>query len=198
MIKETAAARNRRYIVRLVVDAMFAALFTVFSVYVSIKIGNVAQISLVSIPILLCAFLFGPVDALAVATIGSFFEQLLSFGIAPTTILWMLPTMLQALFAGLLVWALRYRPKKWQSLLIVIAAELLLTAANTGFLYLDGYIVGYPVKALSVLLPTRLTTAAIRMVMTVPLMMFLIDPIKKLANRSGRITAVRAAKKEEA
>lgn len=197
MLHETTATRTRRMIVRLTTDAMLIALFTVFSAYLSIS-TPIAQISFASIPIILCAFLFGPVDALAVATVGTFFEQLLTFGIAPTTILWMLPTMLQALFVGCAAWMCRYRPKKWQSLIIVVVAELLLTATNTACLYLDGFIMSYPVKALHLILPTRLTAAGIRMVLTVPLSLFLLDPIRKVADAHGRITAARADKQAEA
>lgn len=100
----------------------------------------------------------------------------------------MAPVILFGLYASLLVWLCRYQPKKWQSAVIVITAELLFTLLNTAGLYLDARIIGYPVSALAVLLPKRLLAAAARMVITVPLFMLVIEPVKKLANKRGRVT----------
>lgn len=156
--------KNRMHIRRLTTDAILIALFVVFSTLLSLK-TPIFEVSLVSIPILLAAFYCGVADALVVAAVGSFLEQALSaYGLSATTPLWMAPVILQALVAALLFhFFCRGRSgRTWVLILTILAAELTLTAANTAALYLDGAIWGYPVKALHLLLPTRLINGGVR------------------------------------
>ena len=94
-------SQNRAHVRRLVFDAMLVALFVVFSTVLSFKTPWF-EVSLISLPILLCAYFYGWADALAVAALGSFVEQLTSqYGLSPTTPVWMAPVMLLALVASL-------------------------------------------------------------------------------------------------
>lgn len=173
-------SRRNQQLLRLVLDAMLVALYVVLSVFATVKIPNVIEISWASLPVLLAAFLFRPQDAVAVALCGSFLEQLLSpYGLSPTTPLWMAPVVLQAIFAGLLVpLARRKNGKLWQ-VLIIVASEFLLTACNTGALYLDARIMGYTVKALIILLPPRLINGTARAVLSAVLVPALLLPLSK-------------------
>lgn len=104
------ANRSRRATFRLVTDALFAALYVVLAAYLTVKLP-VMEISLSTLPLLLAGFLFGPIDAVTVALIGSFLEQALSqYGLTPSAPLWMLPPILLALVAGLLGLAARRLP----------------------------------------------------------------------------------------
>ncbi len=160
------------HIRRLTTDAILVALFVVFSTLLSFK-TPFFEVSLVSLPILLAAFYCGPLDALIVATLGSFLEQALSaYGLGVTTPIWMAPAILQALTAALLFRFL-YRGKAkraWVLIAIIITAELVLTLANTAALYLDGAIFDYSVKALHLLLPGRLLNGGVRCVLSAVLL----------------------------
>ena len=56
---------------RLTTDAVLVALYTVLTVFVSIKAGNL-HISIASLPIVVCALLYGPADACMDALITNF------------------------------------------------------------------------------------------------------------------------------
>lgn len=156
------------HIRRLTTDAILVALFVVFSTLLSFK-TPFFEVSLVSLPILLCAFYCGPLDAIIVATLGTFLEQALSsYGLSVTTPIWMAPAIFQALVAALSFHFL-YRGKSkraWVLIAIIITAELVLTLANTAALYLDGAIWSYSPGALHLLLPGRLLNGAVRCVLS--------------------------------
>ncbi len=179
-------------IASLVMCAMLVALYFVFSVYLSINIPNVIQISLSSLPVLLAAFLFGLPEALAVAFCGAFLEQVM-FGLGPTTPIWMLPAVLQALVAGILI-RLFLRRREGRSgkqkgvlvVLIILISELVLTLANTGVLYLDARIIGYPVKALYLLLPTRLVNGLARAALSIVVVPPVVYALSRVVRRKVR------------
>lgn len=166
------SAQNRLHVRRLTTNAMLVALFVVFSTLLSFK-TPFFEVSLVSLPILLAAFYCGPVDALIVAALGSFLEQALSaYGLSVTTPIWMAPVILQALCAGLLFHFLcrKRSTRPWLLVAIIVLSELVLTAANTAALYLDGAIWQYSVKALHLLLPGRLLNGGVRCLLSAVLL----------------------------
>ncbi len=192
----TAATRRHRLTVRLTTDAMLMAMYFVLGTFCTIRLP-VVEISLTSLPILACAFLFGPLDAAVIGLGGAFLEQMVTYGVSPTTLLWILPPALQGLLAGLIAWLFHNRMKKWQTALTVLIAELFLTALNTAALYLDAHIMSYTVKALPLILPGRLLAAGARTAITMSLILFLLPPIAGLANRHGQVTAIRPGKQDK-
>ena len=60
---------------RIVVDALLIALFYILSM-LSVEIAGV-KITFVSLPTVVCALLYGPVDACIVGLLGAFLEQML-------------------------------------------------------------------------------------------------------------------------
>lgn len=176
---------RRRTAVRLTTDAMLTAVYVVLASFVSINLPT-AQFSLSSLPILLCALVFGVPDAVAVALCGSFMEQVL-YGLSPTAPLWMVAPVATALTAGGLAALFRRLSgreiRTWQTVVTVVAAELVMTAVNTGMLYLDAYIMQYTVKAFWVALPLRLGNSAARTVCTVLLTLGILTPLRLIADR---------------
>ena len=177
------ANRSRRATFRLVTDALFAALYVVLAAYLTVKLP-VMEISLSTLP------LFGPIDAVTVALIGSFLEQALSqYGLTPSAPLWMLPPILLALVAGLLGLAARRLPqdsRRYLALLVTstVLAEFLCTAANTAVLYIDGlYVAHYHVKALTALLPLRLANLGLRLLVTCLAVPLLVPRLQKLMSK---------------
>lgn len=128
---------------RLVVNALCVAMYVVLSSYVSLSLGGI-KITIDALPILLAAILFGPVDGLIVGLLGNLLGQLLGpYGLSITTPLWMLPAGLRGLLVGL--WArrksfsLKYKPL---GLLLVVTA-LIVTAVNTGVMWVDCLVFQY-------------------------------------------------------
>ena len=184
------SARNHVY--RLTLDALFVALYVVLGTFLSFKIPGAIQISLSTLPLLLVAFLFTPADAAAVALIGTLLEQILDpspFGFA-TLPMWLIPGVAMATVAAFgAIWA--NRQAKRSTVLIftcvtVVIAEFLYTGLNTVALYLDGYLLNYPVKALHLLLPTRILNCGVRCAISSILVNLLLPPLRRGLARLSR------------
>lgn len=126
---------------QLTMDAMLAAMCAVLG-YISLDLGNM-KITFESVPILLGALLFGPVDGFLIGGIGTLVYQLLRYGPSATTLLWMLPYALCGLLVGFEAKRKHYRMSDRQIMLTVVLNELLITALNTGVMYIDSKIYGY-------------------------------------------------------
>ena len=177
------SARNHVY--RLTLDAFFVALYVVLGTFLSFKIPGAIQISFSTIPILLCAFLLKPADAIAVAFVGTFLEQVLDpspFGFY-TLPMWLIPGIAMACVAGFgAQWAAKCKQTSTRivlTLAVIVCAEIVLTALNTCALYLDGYFLGYAVKALNLLMPMRLLNLAVRAAISCLLIPLLTIPLRR-------------------
>ncbi len=186
-MRSPVSARTKTY--HISIDALFIALYFVLGTFLSLKIPGLVQISFSILPVLLCAFLFGMADAVAVAVIGNFLEQIFDpspYGFA-TLLLWLIPGAIHAIIASLGArTANKAKTKKYTLLLIlvsIICSDFVLTALNTIAMYLDGYLLGYPVKALHLILPTRLLNVLIRSMIACILVPLLLPPLKKVLAR---------------
>lgn len=175
-------ARQRRATLRLTTDAMMIALYFVLTVYLAIDTPLV-KFSISTLPILLCAFLFGMPDTLAVATLGSFLYQMVQWGPSAYTALWVAPFTLMALYLGGATYLFRthQRPQVWKIVVIIITAELLLTLLNSVALLIAGQVTSPWALLLS--LPKRLLNGAARTACTVSLSLALLPPLRKVLNR---------------
>lgn len=178
-MKNSLSAREHVY--RLVLNALFVALYVVFSVFLAFK-GKTIEVSWASLPILVCAFLFRPADAIAVAICGSFLEQLLTYGVSATTPLWMAPVILQALVASVAAYLLRKNMKLWKMIIIIAFSELLLTIANIGVSYVDALLFDY-LEYLVIDIPVRLLNGGVRTVISSVLVPLLLLPLRKALSK---------------
>ena len=98
---------------KLAADAVLAAMCAVLGA-LSLDFGNL-KITFESLPVLLAALAFGPLDGLAVGGIGTLIYQLLRYGVSVTTPLWILPYALCGLLVGLYAknWALCSAESNW-------------------------------------------------------------------------------------
>lgn len=186
-MKNPVSARSNIY--RIALDALFVALYVIMGTFLSFKIPGAIQISFSTLPILLCAFLFHPSDAIAVAVVGNFLEQVIDpspYGFA-TLLIWLIPGAVQALVASLGArWVRGMDDRKKAALftvVVIVCADLTLTLLNTGALYLDGYLLHYPVKALHLLMPMRLLNAVVRSVISCILLPLLLPSLKRALAR---------------
>lgn len=126
---------------KLSLDAMCTAMCTVLG-YVALDTGSV-KITFETLPILLCAMIFGAWDGLAVGTVGALLYQLLRYGISATTALWILPCTLCGLAAGCFARGRDLAGDRRAMLRAVLCCELLAALCNTAALYVDSVLYGY-------------------------------------------------------
>lgn len=129
--------KTRKLALNAVLAAMCAALGALALDLNSIKI------TFESFPILLGALLFGPLDGLAVGFVGTLLYQLLRYGVSVTTPLWILPYALAGLVTGFYARRRAFSLTTGQTVGIVVAAEVLITALNTLVMYIDAKLYGY-------------------------------------------------------
>lgn len=129
---------------RLVTTAALIALYVVLSLFASVNLGNM-RLTFDALPIITGALLFGGAQGAAIGFCGGFLVQMLTYGLTPTTLLWVLPAAARGLFVG----SLRgYILRDSRCLLpVIIASALLVTAINTGVMALDSLIYGYYSRA---------------------------------------------------
>lgn len=138
--------KNQMTIIRLTVNAVMVAVYIVLSLLV-IQIGGL-KITFEHFPVVLCAVLFGPVDAMFVGCLGELINQLTSFGLTPTTVLWILPIAVRGLLLGLGVNILKKQMKPVAFLLACIVTGICSSCLNTLALYVDSKMFGYYTYAL--------------------------------------------------
>ena len=138
---------------RLCTIGMMIAVYFVLA-KLTIIIGSL-RITLASLPIVVLAVLYGPVDASIAALLGEFMIQAMgSYGITPTTPLWCLPPVLRALTVGTgFRFIARYRVKGAKVFtkafnVCVILGAMLTTVGNTLVWWIDSIINHYNNNAL--------------------------------------------------
>jgi ECF transporter S component (folate family) len=135
---------------RLALDAVMVALYFALSL-IAIPMGGL-KLTFEHLPVILCAVMFGPVDALAVGGLGELVNQMLTFGFTPTTVLWMTPAMFRGLSMGLAA-VLARKSLGLDALLekkvpvafwiTCIISGLICSLLNTFTLYVDSKMFGY-------------------------------------------------------
>ena len=90
---------NQKRTRRIVMNAVMIGVYIALS-YLAIQIGG-WKITFEHFPVILSAVIFGPVDAMLVGGIGELLNQLFTFGLTPTTALWILPIVFRGFVLGL-------------------------------------------------------------------------------------------------
>ena len=140
-------SKSHSQILKLCRIGVLAALYLPLALFVAIRIGN-WQVSFGSLPVVISALLFGPVEAFLVAAIGEFFKQLLTYGITATTVLYMIAPALRGVVIGIVASRLwkTDRPLETRRMLcyaVCICAAVVTTFSNTMVNLLDSVIYGY-------------------------------------------------------
>lgn len=126
---------------RLVICAMMAAMCAVLG-YISIDLTAV-KITFETLPILLAGLLFGPGEGAAAGAVGTLIYQILRYGFTATTLLWMLPYITLGFLCGLYAKRHSYTLSPRQTIILTVVLELVVTALNTGVIYIDSKLYGY-------------------------------------------------------
>ena len=127
---------------RLVTDAILIAMYAVMSTLLTINLGGM-NISVGALPIIVGAALFGPTDGLIIGLCGSFLNQMYSYGLTPTTALWIIPAGARGFIIGAFAKHCKFNMTVRQTVLITIISSLTVTALNTVVMYIDSKIWGY-------------------------------------------------------
>ena len=139
---------NHDNLVRIVIMAVCAALYFVLCTFGSIPIGNV-RVTLAPLVIIVIAALYGPLDAVLVAFIGAFINQLFTpYGLTSTTLLWCVPHMLRGLIIGLFAMIMFKRGQYCENsrigfILVCSGAALIVTVTNTAVYAFDAWLFKY-------------------------------------------------------
>ena len=130
----------------MVISAMLTALYVVLSL-MAIRIGNL-RITVDSLPIVVAGALLGPVPGLAVGLLGNLIEQMLLFGLGPTTALWIVADGVRGLIVGWYARRKGYNLNTVQMIAVAVVAAVVVTILNTVALYIDSKINHYYTEAL--------------------------------------------------
>jgi len=137
--------KNKTY--KLAAIGILSALCVAFSC-LSIKTGPLT-ISFASLPIYVAAFYLGAPEAIIVALLGGAADQIISYGISTTTLLWLIPGALRAVTAFLLsYWYNKLYRKPVETdysvtLIICIISSFICTFATTAVMAIDALLFNY-------------------------------------------------------
>lgn len=129
--------------------AMLIAINVILSIITPVKVANF-KFTFEAFPILVAAFLFGPIEGLIVGVSGPLLYQVFfsGYGITPTTLLWVLPHALSGLLAGSLARLRKSGPSYPDTVAICIISAFTVTCFNILALYVDSKLYGYYSKTL--------------------------------------------------
>lgn len=108
------------------------------------------RITFASLPLVVSALFFPPIDSVIVGGLGELLVQLTGqYGLSVTTPLWLLPPMIRCLTIAIPAYLYRKKEDRLEKHIVlyftvIMSAALLTTLANTGVWFLDAMIMEYP------------------------------------------------------
>ena len=158
---------------KMATNAMLAALYFALSM-LAVPVGGL-KLTFEHLPVIMAAVMFGPVDAIVIGALGELANQMMTYGLTPTTVLWMLPAVFRGLSVGLCA---KYLSKYVGADAIIekklpiafpvtcVVSGLICSLLNTFTLYVDSTMYGYYSYAMVFgVLWLRLATSAISSVL---------------------------------
>ena len=142
--------QNKTKIKRLAINAVLVAVYVALT-WLVIPIGGL-KITFEHFPVVLCAVLFGPIDAMLVGGVGELINQMMTFGITPTTLLWILPIVVRGLVIGfgtkvmkneLSLTAIVNKKIPTTFMIVCVLSGIIASLLNTLALYVDSRMFGY-------------------------------------------------------
>ena len=171
---------------KLCILALLAAMMVLLTVTLSIQ-APYGKMSFGSLPVVLAAMLFGPLEGALVAVLGEFMAQALGpYGLTPTTIIWIWPPAIRALvIGGAAVW-LRRSGSRLESRPVVCygacaIGAVLTTVGNTIGMWLDSLVYSTSFAAAALWVPARFVSGVCTAVVIATICM----PLARILRRSG-------------
>lgn len=168
---------------RLITDGMLTAMYVVLSLVGTINLGGM-KITLDSLPIIVGAALFGPIDGMLIGLLGSFTNQMLTYGFTVTTLLWIIPAGFRGLAIGLYAKKHGFGMSPKQTQFITITSALIVTALNTALMYIDAIIFQYSYAYISALIVPRIIAGVLTAIVFAAILPTILKPLKKVINNS--------------
>lgn len=143
-------SKTRFSVRRIAIDAVLIAMYFGLSL-LSVEIGGI-KLTFASLPTLICAMLFGPVDGFLVGFLGAFMEQMIKYGFTATTLLWVLPPAIRGLFVGVCALLLKKHmsvdailstKRPYVYFVVTLISGAIVSALNTLVFYVDAKMFGY-------------------------------------------------------
>ena len=153
------------------------------ALYVALAFASVnlqfTEITLKGLPVIFIAVVYGPIEAMLVGAIGEFIHQLGTYGITPTTALWILPPVVRGLIVGLLF--KQKDVKKYIPLWIftVVLCCIVVTAINTFVIWLDAKLFEYSSGLTTIRIVFRFVGSIVTAVVYGLVVPFLFEPLIK-------------------
>ena len=135
---------------RIAIDAVLIAMYFGLSL-LSVQLGGI-KLTFASLPTIICAMLFGPIDGFLVGFLGAFLEQMIKFGFTATTMLWILPPAIRGLFIGICalllkkhmsVDAILQTTRPYVYFIACIVSGIIVSTLNTLVFYVDAKMFHY-------------------------------------------------------
>lgn len=135
---------------RIAIDAVLIAMYFGLSL-LSVQLGGI-KLTFASLPTMICAMLFGPIDGFLVGFLGAFLEQMIKFGFTATTMLWILPPAIRGLFIGICalllkkhmsVDAILQTKRPYLYFVVCVISGILVSTLNTLVYYVDAKMFHY-------------------------------------------------------
>ena len=166
----------KKSVTRLTFNAALVAVYIVLSMPMfTLRFGGF-KLTFEHFPVVLGAIMFGPVDGILIGLVGEFINQLTTFGITPTTILWVLPIMARGAIVGFSTYLFPFMKVKVVTkrsvpivfAIVCVVSGVVSSCLNTLALYCDSKLFGYYTYALVFgSLLVRLLLSAITSIMIV-------------------------------
>lgn len=165
--------------------ALLIAMDVLLSLTVAIRTPYF-KFSFGSLPVVLAAMLFGPLAGAVVAVFGEFLIQLLTYGLMPTTLIWIFPPAARALVVGFAAMYLRRtgvplerRPHICYA--VCVLGAIATTTCNTFGMWLDSLFYRTSFAPALFITPGRYVTG----VLTAIIIATVCIPLVHLLRRSG-------------
>ena len=169
--------KTRNPVQTLCILSLLTAAMVLLSMTVSIRTPYF-KLTLGSLPVVLAAMLYGPLEGALVAVLGEFAVQLLGYGLTPTTVIWIWPPAIRAVVVGCAaVWTRRrggrLEERPWMCYPVCILGAVLTTIGNTFGMWLDSLFYRTSFAAAAMWVPSRfvsgIATAAVVATVCMPL-----------------------------
>ena len=118
------------------------------ALYIVLKLVSIdlqfIKISFAGLPVIFISVVYGPLEGAFLGGLGEFIYQVFSYGITPTTALWILPPVVRALIIGFMFKQkdVKKHPVLW--IVAVVLSCIAVTVINTFAIWVDAKIFHYP------------------------------------------------------